>query len=129
MTEQQILNLNEKHKVMGEIYRIQNIANGKCYVGQVVTHRLNKGKYRPFGYVGRFNDHVSEAMNNTKKKQCTYLNNAIRKYGKDNFKVVFLRRCSLDQLDELEQQGIKIYGSLYPNGYNLTKGGKNLRVH
>lgn len=35
--------------------------------------------------MGRFYDHISEAINNTKNKQCMYLNNAIRKYGKDNF--------------------------------------------
>lgn len=126
MTDKRILNINEKDQVTGEIYRIQNIANGMYYIGQVVSHRLNKDKYRPFGYIGRFNDHISEAINNTKKKQCTYLNNAIRKYGKENFKVVFLRRCGLDQLDDLERHCIEQCKSLYPNGYNLTKGGKGI---
>ena len=47
--------------------KLQKI-NNKIYVGQAVTHRLNKNKYRYFGYEGRFKDHISEAINNTKKK-------------------------------------------------------------
>src|SRR5690606_1987937 len=96
----------------------------KKYIGQTVTHRMNKGKYRPFGYIGRFNDHISEALNNTKKKQCTYLNNAIRKYGKDIFTVQLLHRCYTNELDILEKKYIAEYKSLYPIGYNLTIGGK-----
>jgi hypothetical protein len=63
-----ILNIDEKDKITGVIYIIENKETNKKYVGQTVSHRKNKGKYRPFGYVGRFNDHVSEALNNTKKK-------------------------------------------------------------
>ena len=119
-----ILELNQKDLITGQIYKITNLKNDKIYVGQVVSHRLNKNKYRPFGYIGRFNDHISEALNNTKKKQCTYLNNAIRKYGKDSFKVELLLECSKQLLDENEIKYITTLNSLYPNGYNLTNGGK-----
>lgn len=122
--ENEILSLDEKNKILGEIYLIINKQNGMKYVGQTVTHRKNKGKYRPFGSNGRFNDHISEAINNTKKKQCTFLNNAIRKYGKENFEFSLIQRCTLNELDELESMWIKNHDSLYPNGYNLTKGGK-----
>ncbi len=124
MTE--ILELIDADKVIGEIYLITNIQDNKYYVGQTRSHHKNKGKYRPFGSIGRFNDHISEAVNNTKKKQCVYLNNAIRKYGKDKFKVDLLETCSLHDLNDREIHYISQYNSLYPNGYNLTKGGKNL---
>jgi hypothetical protein len=65
---------------------------------------------------------VSEAI--TKQKHCTYLNNAIRKYGKESFKCELLFECELDELDEYKQMCIEEYKSLYPTGYNLTNGGK-----
>ncbi|VBB18352.1 GIY-YIG catalytic domain-containing endonuclease [Yasminevirus sp. GU-2018] len=124
MSQDDILTLDEADKVTGEIYKIVNTINDMCYVGQAVSHRKNKDRYRPFGHIGRFNDHISEAVNNTKKKQCTYLNNAIRKYGSENFTVTLLESCTKEDMDTREQFYIKEYDSLYPNGYNLTKGGK-----
>lgn len=125
METKNILNLDEKNKVNCHIYIIKNKINDKIYIGQAISHRLNKGKYRYFGYDGRFKDHISEAINNTKKNQCTYLNNAIRKYGKDNFIVELLEICEVQFSDNKEIYYIDKYNSIYPNGYNLTKGGKN----
>lgn len=119
--------LLDNSNVIGHIYIITNTKNDKCYVGQTLSHRKNRGKYRPFGYEGRFKDHISEALCNSKKKQCTYLNNAIRLYGKESFNVSLITTCSKDEIDKLEQDYIEKYNSLYPNGYNLTKGGKNFK--
>jgi len=119
--------LLDNTNVVGHIYLIKNTKLDKLYVGQTLSHRKNKGKYRPFGFQGRFNDHVSEAICNTKKKQCTYLNNAIRLYGKDAFNVTLITTCSPLELDNLEQLYIKEYNTLYPNGYNLTIGGKTFK--
>lgn len=120
------LELSEKDQIKGHIYVISNLENNKQYVGQALTHRKNKGKYRVFGYNGRFNDHISEAINNTKKNQCVYLNNAIRKYGKDKFSVKLIITCDVNEMNKLEQKYISEYNTLYPNGYNLTKGGQTL---
>jgi hypothetical protein len=116
--------LIDPSSIVGHIYLITNTVNGKLYVGQTLSHRKNHGKYRPFGYEGRFKDHISEAICNTKKKQCTYLNNGIRHYGKDAFTVSLLYTCKPSELDLAEQTYIESYNSLYPNGYNLTRGGK-----
>ena len=70
--------LNDSSNVLGHIYVITNLITKKQYVGQTVSHRKNRNKYRPFGFEGRFKDHISEALCNTKKKQCNYLNNSIR---------------------------------------------------
>ncbi len=121
--------LDDKTNVKGQIYIITNTRTNKKYIGQTVTHRKNHGKYRPFGYAGRFKDHMSEAICNTKKKQCRYLNNAIRHYGKDAFVVSLITTCKLEELDDLETQYIDEYKTLYPNGYNLTPGGKTLEHH
>lgn len=82
--------LDDIDHVTGEIYIMTNQKNGKQYVGQVRSHRLNCAYYKPFGYKRRLADHTSEAMCNTKKKQCGYLNNAIRKHGPENFTVELL---------------------------------------
>jgi hypothetical protein len=120
-----ILEITEKDKIVGHIYKITNTVTGKCYIGQTVSHKLNKKKYRPSGYYNRYKDHISEAINNTKKNQCTYLNNAIRKYGQESFIVELIAVCEYDKMDLQEMHYIKEYNTMYPNGYNLTKGGKN----
>jgi hypothetical protein len=121
-----ILDKNEFDKVVGEIYKITNMVNNHVYIGQTRSHRLNKNKYRPFGYMGRFKDHVHEC-NSNKKNICRYLNSAINKYGVENFKCEKILECAIDKLDENEIKNIKDYGSLFPNGYNLTQGGKTCK--
>jgi len=105
-----------------EIYKIVNLINGKIYVGQAVSHILNHKKYRPYGCEKRFKCHVSEAFS-TKKNQSHYLNNAIRKYGTDNFVVELLENCDIHESDKREIHYISELNSLYPNGYNLKNGG------
>ena len=118
-----ILNKNDIDKVIGEIYKITNIMNNKLYIGQTRSHRLNKNKYRPFGYLGRFKDHINECYAK-KKGCCKYLNSSILKYGEDNFICEKIAECPVDNLNELEMKYILEYNSKYPTGYNLTDGGK-----
>ena len=118
-----ILNIDEKDKVVGEIYKMTNTTNGKVYIGQTRSHRLNHNKYRPFGYLGRFKDHIHEAFS-SKKNNCKVLNSALRKYGQDSFTCELIHTCEVNNLNEQEEQFIIEYNSKYPNGYNLTNGGK-----
>jgi len=118
--------LDDMEGVFGEVYKITNSLSGKSYVGQVRSHRLNHFRYRPFGSQGRFKDHISEAMCNTKKCQCSFLNSSIRKNGAEYFSVETLERCCLEDIDGCERKWIATENTLYPNGYNLTRGGKTL---
>ena len=118
--------LDDVSKIRGQIYLITNTVTKKQYVGQTLTHRKNHERYRPFGFEGRFKDHISEAICNTKKKQCRYLNNSIRHYGKEAFTVELLETCLRNELDQKEQEYIDQYVTFYPKGYNLTRGGKTL---
>jgi len=118
-----LLNSDEFHKVEGEIYKITNKVTGKCYIGQTRSHRLNHGKYRPFGHLGRFRDHISEA-NSNKPNQSRYLNSSLLKYGSDNFMCEKLITCKVDELDEYEVKYISELNTKFPNGYNLTDGGQ-----
>jgi len=113
--------------IKGEIYCITNQQTNKHYIGQTRSHRKNHGSYKPFGSTGRFKDHISEALCNTKKNQCRYLNSAIRKYGAENFDVIVLEECEVSELNDREEFYIAQYNSMYPNGYNLTAGGRTTR--
>ena len=106
-----------------EIYKITNTVNNKIYIGQAVSHILNHKKYRPYGMEKRFACHISEAFSD-KKNQCHFLNNAIRKYGQDKFKLELLRVCKIDDADNVENEEIIKNNSLFPTGYNLNTGGK-----
>ena len=106
-----------------EIYKITNTVNNKLYIGQAVSHILNHKKYRPYGMERRFACHISEAFSD-KKNQCHYLNNSIRKYGQDKFKLELLRACNIKDADKTENEEILKNNSLFPVGYNLNTGGK-----
>ena len=88
------------------IYKIQNLINGKIYIGQSVHIKA------------RFNAHKSEARNGNTRP----LYNAIRKYGVENFSFEVIEECSEEKLNEREIYWIKKYDSFH-NGYNLTPGG------
>ena len=120
--------LDSPDDITGIIYLIENISSGKKYIGQTLSHRKNHKRYRPFGMNGRFRDHISEAQNNTQRKQCTYLNNAIRLYGEEDFAVRMIEECERDVMDQREIYYIATHNSLFPTGYNLTQGGKGARA-
>jgi len=84
------------------IYKTTCKVNGKIYIGQHISKRLNDS------YIGS-----GKAFRN-----------AVKKYGKENFikEIIEYCSCQLD-LNEREIYHIKQFNSLYPNGYNLTKGG------
>lgn len=113
-------------EVYGIIYKIENLVNGKVYIGQttqdggfnkryhfsgcdierVYNYHLNKNKYNE-GYNG-------------------YLLNSIKKYGFDTFKVakIFDIAFSKEELDIKEQIWIRIYDSTNKeHGYNFDEGG------
>lgn len=103
-----------------EIYLITNKINNKKYIGQAVKiYGKNKKKW---GYKNRWKSHLVEAFS-SKKDHCTYLNNAIRKYGKDNFEVKKIEDTNINNTCEREIYYISHYNCLAPNGYNLKTGG------
>ncbi len=123
MSEYKLLNKDEFDQVFGEVYKITNIINGMCYVGQTRSHHLNHGKYRPFGSVGRFKAHLSESKC-LSKVGCRCLDNAILQYGESAFKYEILTKCKIDELDYYECKYIAELNTMHPNGYNMTDGGR-----
>jgi hypothetical protein len=104
-----------------EIYKLTSETSGKSYIGQAVSHILNNKKYRRYGMEKRFLCHVSEAFSN-KKNQCGYLNNAIKKYGAEDFKLELLELCSIQDSEKIETKYIIEHKTMFPGGYNLKLG-------
>lgn len=94
----------------GHIYLIINKDNGHKYIGQT-TQGVNQ----------RWSQHISEARRMSGKP----LHRAIRKYGAHMFMVREICECSVDELNEKEQEYIEKYNTfLDPNHYNATNGGE-----
>lgn len=88
------------------IYKVINIQNNKVYIGQTI---------RPVEQ--RFQRHINDALNNILD---THFARAIRKYGKDSFKVEIIDVAQTqDELNQKEQYWIRQYDSVN-KGYNET---------
>jgi group I intron endonuclease len=91
------------------VYLVTNNVNGKQYVGQ--TSRTAEQRWA---------EHVSPR----EKPGCTYLWNAVCKYGPESFSVKTLVIVgSKWEMDLYEKGMIKALNTKSPNGYNLTDGG------
>lgn len=88
------------------VYKITNIQNNKCYVGQTI---------RPVNQ--RFHRHINDAMNNILD---THFARAIRKYGKDSFTIEIIDSATTqEELNQKEQYWIRYYNAV-KEGYNET---------
>jgi len=57
--------------------------------------------------------------------KCRYIRNALLCYGVENAKFEIIERdVSVEDIDAREQYYIEKFDTLYPNGYNLTSGGR-----
>lgn len=88
------------------IYKIENLINHKCYIGQSINIEF------------RFQKHKNASDN-------FLIHKAFKKYGIENFSFTIIEECSKKELDEKEKFWIKQYNSLTPNGYNMIPGGSN----
>jgi group I intron endonuclease len=88
--------------MLSGIYCIENIENGKMYIGKGIN------------IVRRMNSY---------HKGCTYIYNALQFYGKDAFIRYVVEYCDPEKLEEWEKYYIKEWNTRVPNGYNLTEGG------
>ena len=96
---------------MGYIYLVENLINNKKYIGQTIQNDINK----------RWNKH--KQVNKSFIGTCLF--NAYKKYGIENFKFKLLCICFDDDTNKFEEDYIKKYNTLYPNGYNMINGGKS----
>lgn len=100
------------------IYKIQNLINGKVYIGQSID--ISR----------RWAQHRYATKNPQSIDYNSALYEAMRKYGIENFQFSILEICLKEELDQKEQFWIKQYHSYINdpecNGYNLTIGGQGM---
>ena len=95
---------------MTGIYKIENLINGKVYIGQAID--IDKRWYA----------HKSELHFN--KHQNNHLQNAWNKYGEQNFKFEVIEECLVNELNTKEQYWLNYYGGLNSsNNYNKKEAG------
>jgi hypothetical protein len=95
---------------MGYIYKITNILNNKCYIGETIQQPKR-----------RWSSHKSAIKRNG---GCRALKLAINKYGIENFTFEVLTVCLDKDRLAYEKIYIKEYNSIVPNGYNILAGGQ-----
>lgn len=87
------------------IYKITNKINNKVYIGQSIKPKE------------RFQQHCHR-----KEKYCSLINQAIQKYGIENFEFEILGL--FEDYNNKEKYYIEYYNSKAPNGYNIANGGE-----
>lgn len=95
------------------VYLIQNLTNGKCYVGQHSGDDID----------WYFQENIKSALRGSTGKRLLY--RAIRKYGASSFSVSCIYTpADKEEMDRAEIAFIKLFGTKNPGlGYNLTDGG------
>lgn len=94
---------------MGIIYKIENMENGKVYIGQT-KQSLD----------ARIKGHIFKA--NNEEVLPNSLHYDIRNLGIEQFSVEIIAKCSNNKLDDMERYYIDKYKS-YETGYNKNRGG------
>ena len=96
------------------IYKITNLINNKCYIGQTIKTAEQRWK-----------EHQNHAFGSHPNDQNKTLYKAIRKYGLENFTFEVLQDNidTFEKLDKAEIYWIDYYNS-FIKGYNETFGGQ-----
>lgn len=101
---------------MGWIYVATNIVDGKQYVGQTASWR---------SVSLRWQEHIQDSRDI--RRMDWHLCRAIRKYGKDNFRVGIVEQCPDELLDDEEIYWIGKLDTYGKGGLNEVRGGKSRR--
>ena len=95
------------------IYKITNLINNNCYIGQ--SKNIKK----------RWKREIADALNSNTEAYNYPLSKAIRKYGLENFSFEIIEECLQEELNQKERYWIKYFNS-YNEGYNQNLGGNSV---
>lgn len=98
------------------IYKIENLVNGKKYIGQTQNYRI------------RQNAHITKLRRGVHDND--HLQKSFDKYGEENFSIEVLEKCEIKTLDQREEYWINKYNTTDTSlGYNIKFGGNSSRGH
>lgn len=89
------------------IYKITNIINNKCYIGQSVNIER------------RWHEEKTRCMNPDAIEYNTVKSKAFRKYRLENFIFEIIEECDRDLLNQREYYWANYYNAYVPYGYNV----------
>ena len=96
------------------IYKIENVVNGHCYIGQSIN--IKQREYAHFSYLEKNKHHN------------IYLQRAYKKHGKENFVFIPLVYCESFELTRYEQKLVDIFSpeyNIHKECVNSPKGTKH----
>ena len=93
------------------IYKISNLNNHMCYIGQAVN------------IAARWKQHIKRGLG-AEPQTRNKLYPAMFEEGVENFTFEILQECKPNELDKYERYWIDYYDTQF-YGYNVTKGGSN----
>jgi group I intron endonuclease len=108
MNEDMNGNMNINENKTGTIYVLENMINGKCYVGQTINIKR------------RMREHKHDSHNYDYP-----IHRALKKYGFENFKQYIFNGIPLELLDYFEKNMIIKNNTMVHYGYNLNLGGNS----
>lgn len=92
------------------IYVIEHIETNRRYVGQSV--------------------HIEKRLvDHQRNKSDSFIGRTIAKYGWDSFSFSIVETCEVYKLNLCETKWINLLGSIDPNGFNLTSGGRQAAIY
>jgi len=98
------------NNIISGIYCIENLENGMRYVG--ASKNIDK----------RFSNHFYKLKIGHHENM--YLQEDWNRLSNENFSFYLIEECDIQNLNNLEMFYIENLKTKYPNGYNLTEGGK-----
>lgn len=101
-------------KKTGTIYKIENLVNGKVYVGQTVKNVQRRMQCHIVKLNGNYHNNI-------------HLQNAWNKYGEKNFKFSIIEHCPIDIIDDREIFWINFYKKKC-GVYNIEGGGNYRKI-
>ncbi len=91
----------------------------------MIVYKLTNTINKQF-YIGITTGDIKQRLRNHKQKSGIYLQNAMKKYGKENFIIEQIDTAKTE--DELDRKEIHYIKTLKPH-YNLTEGGRTFFHH
>ena len=101
-------------KNMGTIYKIENLVNGKVYVGQTIRSANRRLQVHKIKLQKQYynNPHLQRAFN---------------KYGESSFRTSIIEKCAVEDTDDREIFWIEYYKNTV-GVYNIEGGGNNRKI-